>query len=353
MTMLRASRGEAMLAANMYNDSSQPRSFEGFVVHMHLAWLYLLQARFTRDNVDYRFRRRNNPRLFERIEGEIKCWDLAKSVKEHWTNNSDPTRLNIEFFIGLRNKIEHRHMRSQESLVIAVSGKAHAFLRNFDDEVIGLFGPTHSLVSSVRFPLFLGSFSHQGTENLLRLQSSLPKDLQTYISKFESGLEPEVQNHPKFEMRLKIFLERGNKNTADLSMNFVSWDELTDEEQKRISTMGRDGRTIIRERTRDVVNHGLFKPKTICDMVENSISFRFGQYEHKTAYKRHGLRPDKGCEHPERTDERYCRYDEVNKDYLYTRAWADRLIEKCQSETGFRDFVGTDPKPKSQRKMRK
>jgi hypothetical protein len=53
--MVEASRDEATLAVRLYNDATDIRSFEGFVVHMHLAWLYLLYAEFTRDKIDYRY----------------------------------------------------------------------------------------------------------------------------------------------------------------------------------------------------------------------------------------------------------------------------------------------------------
>jgi hypothetical protein len=36
--IVKASRDEACLAARLYNDPSEVRSFEAFVVHMHLAW---------------------------------------------------------------------------------------------------------------------------------------------------------------------------------------------------------------------------------------------------------------------------------------------------------------------------
>jgi len=36
--MVEASRDEASLAVGLYNDATDIRSFEGFVVHMHLAW---------------------------------------------------------------------------------------------------------------------------------------------------------------------------------------------------------------------------------------------------------------------------------------------------------------------------
>ncbi|MFC3761579.1 DUF3644 domain-containing protein [Tenggerimyces flavus] len=56
--MVAASRDEASLAVRLYNDPAEMRSFEGFVIHMHLAWLYLLHAEFIRDGVDHRSTRR-------------------------------------------------------------------------------------------------------------------------------------------------------------------------------------------------------------------------------------------------------------------------------------------------------
>ena len=36
---LTAARQEAILAVRIYNYTVEPRAFEGFVVHMHMAWL--------------------------------------------------------------------------------------------------------------------------------------------------------------------------------------------------------------------------------------------------------------------------------------------------------------------------
>jgi hypothetical protein len=49
-----SSQNEAQLAGRLYNDPTEHRSFEGFVVHMHLAWVYLLHAEFEREGIDYR-----------------------------------------------------------------------------------------------------------------------------------------------------------------------------------------------------------------------------------------------------------------------------------------------------------
>ena len=59
--MAGAAVDEACLAVRLYNDPAERRSFEAFIVHMHLAWLYLLHAELTRDSIDYRYRDPKNP----------------------------------------------------------------------------------------------------------------------------------------------------------------------------------------------------------------------------------------------------------------------------------------------------
>ena len=41
-----------------------------------------------------------------------------------------------------------------------------------------------------------------------------------------------------------------------------------------------------------------------------------------------GVRPNNGVANPEKTDARYCIYDELNRSYLYTQELIDVLIEK-------------------------
>ncbi|MBN9159103.1 MAG: DUF3644 domain-containing protein [Microbacterium sp.] len=60
----------------LYNDSAESRSFEGFVIHMHLAWLYLLHAEFLRDGVDYRYWDLQRKNRLLKIDGEAKRWEL-------------------------------------------------------------------------------------------------------------------------------------------------------------------------------------------------------------------------------------------------------------------------------------
>jgi hypothetical protein len=82
MQMVDASKDEASLAVRLYNDPSEPRSFEAFVVHMHLAWLYLLHAELTRAGVDFRYwTTAGKVRRLIKVDGEPRQWELAPASR--------------------------------------------------------------------------------------------------------------------------------------------------------------------------------------------------------------------------------------------------------------------------------
>jgi Protein of unknown function (DUF3644) len=183
-------------------------AFEGFVVHMHVAWLYLLHARFIRDNIDYRYRDQQKPRRFVKVDGEYKRWELARCVEQRWPDPNDPARKNLEFFIGLRNRIEHRHARRDVNVALAVGGHAQALLLNFEDELTSGVGIQYSLATVLRFPIFIGTFTTEGTEALIKLREQLPTNLKRFIAEFHHGLTDEVATGTRFELRLRVVLEQ-------------------------------------------------------------------------------------------------------------------------------------------------
>lgn len=340
---LEAAREEAALAVHLYNDHGQVRSFEGFVVHMHIAWLYLLHARFMRDGIDYRYPKKDNPRQFVKIDGEYKRWELGRCVEERWPDVQHPVRRNIEFFIALRNKIEHRRAQTDSNLGLAVSGHAQALLLNFEEELSDAFGSAYSMAATLRFPLFIGSFTTDGADVLRKLHRSLPADLRRFIGEFHDGLSDEVASDPRFELRLRVVLEAVNRDSDALPIQFTRWDDMTDEEKRVLAQLGKRGQTIIREQKRPVVGVGLLKPQEAEREVAASVPFVFNSNHFLRARTLKRIRPDRGDAHPERTDEKYCIYDEFSRSYGYTRAWVNWLIKKCSTEEGFREATGREP----------
>lgn len=340
---LKVAQSEAALAVRLYNDAAETRAFEGFVVHMHMAWLYLLQARFMRDGIDYRYRDHLNPRRFVRVDGEYKCWELGKSIAERWPDPAEPVRLNIEFFISLRNRIEHRHVKSDANLALAVSGHAQAQLLNFEEEITSTFGTKHSMANLLRFPAFVGTFTDDGEKTLRRLRDKLPADLKRFIADFHSGLSTGTSGDPRFELRLRVVLEKVNRDPDALSMQFTRWDDMTPAEKDVVEKLGKRGQTIIREQKRSIVGHGLIRPGEATRRVAAAIPFGFNSRHFTQAWQIKKIRPATGSKHPERTDETYCMYDELSRSYGYTDAWVNWLIKQCKTATSFEAVTGRAP----------
>ena len=344
--MVQASRDEATLAVKLYNDPTEVRAFEGFVVHMHVAWLYLLHAEFTRDGLDHRYWQRDNPRRLEKIDGEPRRWELAKSVKERWPDANQPVRANLEFFIGLRNKVEHRFAREQQALAAAASGQAQALLLNYEQELTDQFGNASSLATKLRFPVFIGSFTDEGEKALVRLRQRLPASVRAFIADYNAGLAPDVSADPRYELRLRVFQELAKQDTDALAVQFTKYDDLTLEQRKLVEQLGRKGNVIVRERIRNVVGAEELRPSDVIKEVQARIPFRFTSDDFQRAWKVLGVRPRTNDPHPEQTDERYCIYDYRHGDYGYKKAYVDKLTRECSTAEKFTKLTGKPARPK-------
>lgn len=336
--ILDASRAEALLAIDLYNQPARERSLEAFYVHIHLAWLYLLHASFARDGVDYRYRKPSG--RFVRIDGEPKTWDLAKSVEEFWSDERHPIRLNLEFTIGLRNKIEHRH---QGPIAHLTAGHAQACIVNYETMITAQFGNEWSLADSLRFPLFVGTFTQDQTSATVALRSEVPGRTQHFIEAFQSGLPDNIRDDQRFEFRLNLIPKKSSKAQADMAISFVRSDDLSDEELQVMEAAGRLGTGIVIEKLKPVANLDTMKAKDATDKIANSIPFEFNMDHFIRSYRNLKIRPGPRARNPERTNDQYCIYDHRHNDYGYTQAWVDRLIELCGTEEGFKQVTGRSP----------
>lgn len=340
-SLVRAACDEALLAVELHNRPDTARSFEAFTVHMHLAWLYLLQARCVRDGMSYQYYREvGRVRRYEYVDGERKSWDLAKHARERWPDIADPVRANLEFFIGLRNKVEHRFARHQEALSLATAAHAHALVINFDAELAKEFGQAWSLATRLRFPIFVGSFSDDGEAALRTLRGTLPASLRQYIARSESGLSESVLNDERFQFRLRLMSVTGSPTSDALPLQFVRWDDLSPDQQAAMEDAGRRGTVVVRNRLQAVANHGRLKPREAARAVQSRIPYIFNLRHFHAAYLRLKIRPPGNAKHPEITNTDYCVYDEAHKDYTYEQRYVELLIRKCSKAEGFLEATG-------------
>jgi hypothetical protein len=62
---------------------------------------------------------------------------------------------------------------------------------------------------------------------------------------------------------------------------------------------------------------------------------KFNLNIHARCWKRYNVRPPSGSSSPKETNLKYCVYDPRHKDYGYTQAWADFLIDKLKDVAEF------------------
>ncbi len=327
--VVQASKAEALLAVEFYNTTGERRSLEAFVIHMHLAWLYLLHAEFVRDEIDFRYWevRSDRRRCLLRVDGEPKTWELARCGRERWKQDNDPVRRNLEFFIGLRNRIEHRH---QDSIGLAVAGHAQAMILNYENELVDAFGTDEGLADRLRFPIFVSSITPGGVDAIKRMRAKLPVRTLRYINDFHEGLDAGVADDSRFEFRIHLVPQVGPRSDADMAVNFVQLKDLEPAVHEALERLGKTGLVAKQTKREPVQNLGKYKPHTVVDMVAAEVP-GFNMADHIAAWKRHGVRPENGVGDPGATYPRYSVWDEPHGDYLYTQAWVRKLIREEQA----------------------
>lgn len=345
-TTLDASVEEACLAVRLYNDSAETRAFEGFVIHMHLAWLYLLHAQFIRDDIDYRYWDKNHKRRLLKVDGEPKRWELERSMKERWPDDNDPVRANLSLFIRLRNRLEHRHAHTDEALMLSLAGHAHALLVNYESELTDQFGENQSLALRLRLPIFVGTFTPQGEQALRRFRKTLPSDLRSFVTQYESGLDDATVNDSRYEFRLRATVELAPKDPDAIAMQFTRYEDMTDEDREAIKELGRRGQVITRDRKQPVSGLGRLMPKPAAAEVQAAIPFIFNLSHFTSSWKRKKIRPPSGDSDPHHTNPDFCEFDEPTKSYRYTKVYVNYLIKKCSTAEGFEEITGMSPRSK-------
>lgn len=327
----------AVKAIDDYNCSTG--HYADFVGTMVRAWLYLLQAEFQRDKIDYCYRDQDGtPTL---IDGEAKLWDVLRSAKQRFPAANDPVRINLELFIALRNKIEHR---CEHALKAAAGGRAHALVINFEQELVAEFGSGHSLADRLRFPLFVESITAPERRDSIKAARDL-RAAQAVLATYDAGLDPEILDDQRYDFRVRLVPMLGPKSAADAAIEFVKLDELTEEERTVMIEAGRSGSVITKVKKVPVSSAGCMLPKRVVGEVQQRVPFDFNMGHHTRLWKHFKLHPD-GWIAPDggETVSEFCIPDEPTRQYVYTPAWIDKIVKEIGTADKFEAFFGTPPR---------
>jgi len=337
-------RSAAIAAVDVYNRPGPRFRTAHYIVLIVLAWTALFHA--------ISFKKRKNPWYkkpgktskgdrYVRIDGDPKHWDLSECIKQYYGGSSPPERKNLEFLVGLRNKIEHRHLPELDP---GLYGECQAALLNLEELIEAEFGSKYSLAEQLAVSLqFTGIIPTEKKQAAKKLAAAAAKTVRDYVETFRANLPATTLNSTKYSFNVFLVPKvAGKKSLADVSVEFVKVDEASKEELERLERLN----VLIKEKHIPIANLDLFKPSQVVSKVLAALPHRFTVGAHTAAWQHFGVRPASGVAKPEVTTPQYCLYDSAHNDYLYTTAWIEKLIRELTPALSFQLVIGRPPVPK-------
>lgn len=320
--ILESSIESALLAVEIYNKPRTSFRIENYIMLMILAWTKLLHAHFN-NTIGERYFVKDRSGKYVKIDGEKKTWDISRCLRQY-EKLSPPEKANLELFIRLRNKIEHRHV-DKETFDILLFGECQALLYNYEKHLVALFGEEYSINENLAFSLqFSKVLTKEQREAQKKLLSTEVRDLVDFIEKYKSELTDEVFNSQEYSIKLIAIPKVANTNRNDLSVEFLAWDSLSPEAREDVQKLT----AIVKDKIVKVetVNTSRFKPSVVVQKI-NAVGFNgFKRNHHTCCWKLFNIRPENGSQTPFETISKFCLYDEAHNDYLYTQSWIDFLV---------------------------
>ena len=353
-TILDNSINSALTAVETYNRPKTKFRIENYIILMVIAWTKLFHAYFQATMGERYFYKKKNGR-YEIIDGEKKACELSECIKQFQkesTHNklSDGIVANLKFFIGIRNKIEHRYWDSS-TLDILLFGECQALLYNYENLTVSLFGEDYSVNTCLAYAL---QFSHLRANEQMTSQRELlskdMKDIKKYIDKYKTDLPQEVYDSQEYSIKLLQIPKISNTNRSDLAVEFVNWNSLSEEDKENYNKVT----TIIKDKIvkQNVSNANMLKPIDVRNAVKDKTGIELSQSNHTDLWKAFEVRPNSKSDAKFDTLTKYCVYDEPHNDYLYTSEWVDFIVklildydfkkenihDKCKEKLKIEDF---------------
>ena len=337
---LAKARESALLAVETYNRPATTFRSGGYIVLMVIAWTSLFHAIFAKRRVRPFYERIRKGRYvrYEKIDGDNKAWELAECVRQFYRGENPPVRKNLEFFMGLRNKVEHRSMPQLDDQIF---GECQALLLNFESLLAKEFGDKYSLTESLAVSLQFSTITPEGKARALRqLQSASYKSVPEYVKRFRSGLSANIEQSIEYSYKVFLVPKTGNHaNASDLAVEFIDVNGLDEGARQEIE----QAITLLKTRETEVANPGKMKPGDVARKVQDQLGTRFSTNDHTRCWKHFSVRPPTTSDDPTRCKVQYCHYDVPHKDYVYTEEWVKLLTATLSDDNKYKEILGKTP----------
>jgi hypothetical protein len=316
--LLNKAREFALLAVSTYNNPYTSFKTYGYIVNIIIAYTALFHAIFEKNGVEYLYRDKKGKHIL--IDEEEKAWDLQECAKQYWGGEGSAEKTNIDFLIGLRNKIEHR---SLPAIDLAVSGECQSSLNNFENLLIAEFGDEYALIANLATTMQLTRVSQQAQADALKqLQRDNYKVVREYMETFRQDLDEEILESQKYRIRAFLIPKLGNHaKSSDLSIEFVNISQLSREELDSYE----QGVAFIK----GVESPYRLRPGKVVDIIKAKIP-SFNMTMHTKSWRYYEARPAKHDDKNWKGE--FSGYSEGYDGYLYSKKWVSHLLEVLKDE---------------------
>jgi len=326
----------ALAAVDAYNRPGRRFRTAQFLVMIVIAWTALFHAIYFKRKTKPWYKLRNG--RFEKIDGDPKHWDLSECLKRYYVATTPPERKNLEFLIGLRNKIEHRHLPDLDP---SLYGECQASLLNMEELLVSTFGAKYAIAEQLAVSLQFSSTVPPEKKRAARaLAINNARSVKDYIETFRGGLPAAVLNSMKYSFNVFLVPKVANReNASDVAVEFIKVNEASPEELQRLERLN----VLIKEKKIPIANLNLYKPSVVVQKINEQCRHVVTQNAHTDAWHHFQVRPASDDLRPEQCRTDYCVRDDAHGDYLYTQAWVNKCIQAFSSADTFREITGREP----------
>lgn len=331
---LEKSRDSALLAVETYNKPAINFKSGGYIVLMTISWTALFHAIFLKNKIKP-FHKENN--RFIKRDGDFYYWELGTCVSKYFGGDStNPIRKNLEFFIPLRNMIEHKSIPEIDSDIFA---ECQSLLLNYDKIMEKEFGQNYCIRESLSFALQLYPSSKSLNNAVVENPSS--KSVVDFIKSYRSSITTDVLNSGEYSFKAFLIQVANHESKNALPIQFVAYDKLDDAQKNNVNRVA----TLVKNKfvTVPVANKDRIKPGEVVKRVQTLLGNpkmnkngkereKFNSDTHTRCWKRFQVRPLNGNGNPELTNSKYCVYDALNNNYGYTEEWVDFLVDEMSKD---------------------
>ncbi len=289
---------------------------------MVMAWTRLFHAHFNNTIGDKYFYKTGTK--YKIVDGERKAWELSTCITKY-NQLTEAEEKNLRLFIGLRNKIEHRHIE-KETLDILIFGECQAMLYNYENALVMLFGEDYAINENLAFSLqFSRVITKEQKQAQRNMMSTEVQNLVEYINKYRTDLNEDIYNSPEFSIKLIAIPKVASASRSDTAISFLKLETLSPEELEEVQRLN----VIVKDKIVRVeaINSGRHRPSIIVEKVKEAGITDFSISHHTSLWQIFSVRPPKDSEDPFVTNTTYSYYDQAHNDYLYTDNWSAFIVK--------------------------